>query len=563
MTRRWVWFLACSILGLAAVLFALAIPAHLRAVDSAVLKRAGRGTPGLVDHAFKQLRDRQLGPARLLLQAAQSQRLSGREKLEASVNDLAMRYPRLRVWGRPEPVFDAVFRTEQDSAATNRWPGPITAFLLREDHLSAALELLKGSPRADLKLLLGCRSLTNTALLPPSGSSSGQAFDVAVALCGMLQASQNFAMSNQVSVLALQAQQGARTERLEQIFLDLLSLGQRMDWAQLSSFVQDIPDPETLRQLTAIIRSAESRLPIIFSAVSLSGAPVQVTSYLTSFGRTGLPDLADSLSAGAGGVLEMLARNKPLSHPSALGAVALITFPATGDWAADLAFKHARLALAMKCLLYMLGGFFLASAVRVLIPRRPYDVFLRVRGVHFARELLFASGFLVIVLLLSEPFLSQESQKVEFPFRLRLPMVGGVASAAKPIIHTTLMNTSLLTLLLFFVLQALIYTACLLKLAEIRRQNLPPRMKLKLLENEDHLFDAGLYLGFVGTIISLILVSLGVIAPSLMAAYSSTSFGIIFVSAFKIFNLRPLRRSLLLEAESLASQEPERIYAIT
>ena len=33
-------------------------------------------------------------------------------------------------------------------------------------------------------------------------------------------------------------------------------------------------------------------------------------------------------------------------------------------------------------------------------------------------------------------------------------------------------------------------------------------MKLKLLENEDHLFDAGLYLGFVGTIISLILVSL-------------------------------------------------------
>ena len=66
-----------------------------------------------------------------------------------------------------------------------------------------------------------------------------------------------------------------------------------------------------------------------------------------------------------------------------------------------------------------------------------------------------------------------------------------------------------------------------------------PRIKLKLLENEDHLFDAGLYLGFAGTIVSLILVSLGVIQPSLMAAYSSTSFGIIFVSIFKIFNLRP------------------------
>jgi hypothetical protein len=74
-------------------------------------------------------------------------------------------------------------------------------------------------------------------------------------------------------------------------------------------------------------------------------------------------------------------------------------------------------------------------------------------------------------------------------------------------------------------------------------------MKLKLLENEDHLFDAGLYLGFVGTIVSLIFASLHLVAFSLMAAYSSTCFGIIFVVIFKIFHLRPARRKLLLEAE--------------
>ena len=39
-----------------------------------------------------------------------------------------------------------------------------------------------------------------------------------------------------------------------------------------------------------------------------------------------------------------------------------------------------------------------------------------------------------------------------------------------------------------------------------------------------------------------------------MAAYSSTSFGIIFVSFFKIFQLRPARRKLLLEAESAPEQ---------
>jgi O-antigen/teichoic acid export membrane protein len=63
-----------------------------------------------------------------------------------------------------------------------------------------------------------------------------------------------------------------------------------------------------------------------------------------------------------------------------------------------------------------------------------------------------------------------------------------------------------------------------------------------------------LYLGFVGTIISLILVSLGVAHFSLMAAYSSTSFGIIFVSIFKIFHLRPTRRRLVLESEAASPE---------
>ena len=55
-------------------------------------------------------------------------------------------------------------------------------------------------------------------------------------------------------------------------------------------------------------------------------------------------------------------------------------------------------------------------------------------------------------------------------------------------------------------------------------------MKLRLLENEDHLFDAGLYLGFLGTIIAFILSSVSAKHGfDLMVAYSSTSFGILFV----------------------------------
>ena len=209
----------------------------------------------------------------------------------------------------------------------------------------------------------------------------------------------------------------------------------------------------------------------------------------------------------------------------------------------------------LKWLAYLSSGFLLAASLHFARPavsslERP----LQVRGFHVVRESLFALGFLLVVLLLSEPFLAQDTRKEEFSFRLHVPTTGQVVLAGFARNHPNIMNNMiLLTLLLFFVLQALIYIACLVKLAEIRRQNVTPRIKLRLLENEDHLFDAGLYLGFVGTIVSLILVSMGVIKFSLMAAYSSTSFGIIFVCVFKIFNLRPARRRLVLESEAEAA----------
>jgi hypothetical protein len=52
-------------------------------------------------------------------------------------------------------------------------------------------------------------------------------------------------------------------------------------------------------------------------------------------------------------------------------------------------------------------------------------------------------------LLLSEPFLAQESQKVEFPFRLRLPMMGAATPAGMAQANVSSMNLTLLMLVLF------------------------------------------------------------------------------------------------------------------
>ncbi len=550
---RWVTSLFCAIFGLLLVGFGLMIPAHLRAVDEAILQKAGRHTPSLVTRGLELVSQNQLGAAQLLKQAARRQRVPGREKLEFAVDELARQHPAWVVWGGPEPRFESIFQ----SSGQLRNPGwdPFTEYVIRLENRERVLGILSVSRRPAVQELLQVRSLTNTVFFPPSSSSAGQALDAAISITGLLIEGQHLtpSLSNAVFTAAVSANHGGSTQPLEQVLLDFMSLGQRFNWGQLVGFMRNIQNPEELRLDGNLVRHAGEDLPILYSAVELSGRPRQVAAYLMNFSRTGIEDLGNVLRYGEGGLNELLQRNQRLHvHSFTQEFAAYFPLSVLISATTTLSWQMPWLALGLKWFMYLVAGFLLAVALHFARPAvSELEQPLQVRGFHVVRELLFALGFLLAVLLLSEPFLSQESQRVEFPIRLSLSTVGKLVPAGAASVKSLFMNQlSLLTLLLFFVLQGLIYTACVFKLAEIRRQRVPPRMKLKLLENEEHLFDAGLYLGFVGTIVSLILVSLNIIQFSLMAAYSSTSFGIIFVSFFKIFHLRPARRKLLLEAES-------------
>ncbi len=525
------------------LLCGLLVPVHLRAVEQSVLQAAGKKTPSLVNEGLALAALNKLGAAQLILKSAQQEQLPEREKLEYSVGNLARQHPRWEVWGGPEPRFESIF--DPDKRLPDSGSEFFTQYLMRQPNRERVLALLKASPNPVVQQLVLFREVTNTVLFPPSSSSSGQALDAAISIGGLLADAQHLSagLSNKLFEVSIEANAGGKTEPLENMLLDLMSLGQRFNWGQLVVFIGRVQDTETLRLLLNLLRRNEQSTPVVFSAVQLSKDPGAVAQYLMEFGETGVKDLALSLHYGAGGLKELLVR-KQRTYASRWSQHVALEACLTMPW----------LGLAAKWLLYLGGGFFLAAAIHFGRPAvSELELPLQVRGFHLAREFLFGLGFLLVVLLITEPFLSQESQRVVFPIRLRLPTLGTIfpSASANQHVNSSIMNKlSLLTLLLFFVLQALLYTASLVKLAEIRRQRVPPKTKLRLLENEDHLFDAGLYLGFVGTIISLILVSLGVIKPSLMAAYSSTSFGIIFVSIFKIFHLRPVRRKLVLESEA-------------
>jgi hypothetical protein len=534
------------------VVCGLLVPAHLRAVDDTVLEQAGKNTPNLIGQGLALAYEKNLGAAEQLCQAAQARKIPEREKLSAAIDILAQQNPDLKVLGAAEPGhLGALFQTKNSDKSEY-----VTEFIIRTENREKALELLDRSRNPVVQEVLKFRAVTNTMLFPPSQSASGQALDAALSLSGLLFEGKHLSsgFSNSVFTLAFQANRGGNTQLFEQTLMDLMSLGQRLNWGQLITFVSQIQDPETLRLQANLVRKTEAQLPILFSAVLLSANPSGVAKYLMTFGQTGFGDLGASLRFGMGGVNELLQRNQRL-HVSLFE-----------PWLVDWSLRTPGLAVTVKWIFYLLGGFLLAMALHFAWPAvSALEQPLQVRGFHLFREVLFALGFLLVVLLVSEPFLAQESQRADFPLRLRLPTLGNVVPTGTTGAHPSIMNNEvIITMLLFFVLQALLYVACLVKLGEVRRQKVPARIKLKLLENEEHLFDSGLYLGFLGTIISLILVSMGVFKqPSLMAAYSATSFGILFVVIFKILHLRPARRKILLEAEaaSVESVAPTHSFA--
>ncbi len=552
MNVRWPGFLICAILGLVMLIGGLLIPAYLRAVDASIIQWAGRSDPTLLEQGRALADAKKLGAAKMLMLAARAAGIPGWDRFGEAVTNEARQYPDALAWGddsRTENLFGD--NTRAPEAGTE----PFTDFIIHQENRDAALAHLLNSQSSVAQELLRTRALNNTVLFPPSSSASGQAFDVAVLECGLLLDGGHLTagMSDNIFLLASAANRTGSSEPLEQVLMDFLSLGDRLNWDQLVAFVAQIQDVGTLHQLASQARNDTDRLPVLFAAVQLSGNPAAIARYLARFSQTGPEDLGVSLHYGAGGVNALAQRGQRLFSSNLERQVtAFDPFRTFFHFATDCSFQKPGLALVLKWLFYLLGGFFLAGALHFAQPVvSSLEQPLQVRGFHLVREFLFSLGFLLVVLILSEPFLARESQKGVFPFRPSLLMAGGMVPVGIAGIKQTIMNPIiLLTLLVFFVLQSLIYMACLVKLAEIRRQRVPPRMKLKLLENEDHLFDAGLYLGFVGTIISLIIASMGLVKFSLMAAYSSTSFGIIFVVIFKIFHLRPARRKLLLEAEA-------------
>jgi hypothetical protein len=172
-----------------------------------------------------------------------------------------------------------------------------------------------------------------------------------------------------------------------------------------------------------------------------------------------------------------------------------------------------------------------------------------------ALALLFAGLFIIT----TEPFLLKAAPPSEYRVRLVLPAL--VTTSTNPAQSTdktihSMDSSTLLSIGFFAALQVAMYFTCLLKIREIARSAVSPLVKLRLMENEENLFDGGLYVGIGGTATALVLQVLGIIEPNLLAAYSSNLFGITCVALVKIRSVRPYKRQLILDTQTVLPPFP-------
>ncbi|HRG54748.1 MAG TPA: hypothetical protein PLG56_01825, partial [Lacunisphaera sp.] len=288
---------------------------------------------------------------------------------------------------------------------------------------------------------------------------------------------------------------------------------------------------------------APEHLPVIYTAALMTKSADRVAHYLIAFGQPGAQHLQLALASGQGAVEQLVQRQAPVTR-------------GTGpefELGAGFTLRHPEIALVAKYAAFLAGIFLL---LRSLDTRLVFSAGSALRGaLPRMNSGLIAALLTFLFFVFSEPFLLKAATLSDYQIKLTIPVIGTLAApAATPATPPSTMDIStILSITLFAAIQVGMYFICLLKIAEIARQALPAATKLRLMENEENLFDGGLYIGIAGTATALVLQVLGLIDANLLAAYSSNLFGIVCVALVKIRHVRPYKRQLIIEIQSGAA----------
>ncbi len=529
--------------GVAFVAAAWSLPVNLKSVSPALLRAAGEGTSSVAAFGRDLVDFEKLGPAALVLATARVVGDPRAPALAESIDKFAAHQPELVAWGGWDPFLDPLFnlRESKGHAAST----PVLTFFIPEKARGTLRAYLANSRSLGVQALLKTRDLTVTGRFVPATRAGGQPLDAVILLSALLYQGEHLSPSLQRELrnLAEAAESQKALGELEGFDLDLLSLGQRLDWMQLGELLRRTESTKTVGEYAHLARVAPDQLPLIYTAALFSDSADRVASYLIQYGKAGVEDLGLALKEGQGAVRLLLLRQVPVSRTPAPDIGAAATF----------GLLHPKLALVAKWLGFLLGAFCLLRGLDGTLFASTRETGPALPHLQSGVLAVLMAGLLVLG---TEPFLLKAAPASEFKLRLVLPVLASSAeppSAPAAKTSPTMDTSTLLSIGLFAVLQVSMYLLCLVKIREVAHTAVAPLVKLKLMENEENLFDGGLYVGIAGTASALVLQVLHIIPGDLLAAYSSNLFGIICVALVKIRHVRPYKRTLILQSQATSN----------
>ncbi len=536
--RSVVWQLWLA-LGVGLLLVAWLLPVNVKSLNTALLHEAGRDTPGVAAFGRELLDLDKPGPAGLALEAARKVGDPKARELADAYDNFAKNHRDMMPWGGWDVALEPLLTTR--NAASSADSQPVLTFMVTQQARDNLRHYLAVSRLPGVQTLLKTATLTSTQRFVPAGRPGGQPLDAVILLSAYLWQTEHLSagLQREVRGLAEAAVASGQMGELEDFYLDILTLGKRLNWVQLSELLRTTGNLSTVGQFAHLSRVAPEHLPVIYTAALLTKSADGVANYLIAFGQAGAEQLQVALGYGEGAVKQLVERQAPVTK-------------ATGpefEFGAAFALRHPELALLLKYAAFLGGIFLLLRAV---------DLRLFASVEHALRNAFPRMGSGVIAALLtfiffifSEPFLLKAAPASEYRLKLAIPVIGaltGPESTTPPVSTAPTMDIStILSITAFAALQLGMYVICLLKISDVSRQAVPAATKLKLMDNEENLFDGGLYIGIAGTATALVLQVLHVIDANLLAAYSSNLFGIVCVALVKIRHVRPYKRQLIVE----------------
>ncbi len=552
--------IAILAVGLLLAVAALLIPAHLRSIDLAVIElchEEGKAVDGILTET---IRSSHIGSALRVLEAADLEPVKA-QTYKAQIQTLIAQRPSLLASGGSDSILEDFLELVQFTPSKDIETLPLLPQLLPRSERASLSGMLAKSSNANVRALLGARDLPGLTRLHPASHAAGAPYDAGLLTLALLIEGGHFNpnLAQQIGEKAAQASLGSPTAvlALEDFAIATLSLGRQLDHrslADLASIAESLTD---WGQMATLFRAQPDRIDALYTALRFEGAPAPVFDYLATYSETGNDDLDTALKNGVGATQELLGKALPIYRPAGLAQALAATLETYRPKSlAGLSLSNRYGALALKALLFVISGLAFALAMGEAWRANLSEV----KAVKRSTSSVMARNFFISLVValtlwaLFEPEIlksqTTETNSDSTP-HIKFVVADTLQSLKEPVKAMQEINqVTLLVLALFFIVQLVIYSFCLIKLKEIAEQKLSAELKLKLLENEENLFDFGLYVGLGGTVLSLILVAVGIVEASLMAAYASTLFGILFVALLKVLNLRPYRRRLIIEANS-------------